>query len=841
MLTVLWLAAVLLGALALAYINASGIAWCAAIAAALGVAWGAHALPGWLALVLSVGFVLLAFPLNLPALRRKLISDAVLAGFRKVLPPMSQTERDAIEAGTVWWDGELFSGRPAWRKLLEVPRPMLTREEQHFLAHDVEELCAMVTDWETTHVHRDLPPAVWQFIKQRGFLGMSIAKEYGGLGFSAYAHSQVMTKLSTHSGTVSVTVMVPNSLGPGELLAHYGTAEQKRHYLPRLAKGLEIPCFALTNPNAGSDAASIPDYGIVCRGEHEGRRTLGLRVTWDKRYITLGPVATLLGLAFRAYDPDHLLGDKEDLGITCALIPTSHPGVEIGRRHIPLNAAFQNGPNWGREVFIPMEWIIGGQPMLGRGWRMLMECLAAGRGISLPSSATGMAKLAVRATGGYARVRKQFKTPIGKFEGIEEALTRMGGNLYMMDAVRTLTGTAIDLGEKPAVISGIAKLHLTERGRQVVNDAMDVVGGKGICMGPSNFIGAAYMQVPVAITVEGANILTRSLIVFGQGAIRCHPYVLKEIEATRETDATKASEAFDAALFGHLRFTLSNMARTLVTGMTGSHFVDVPADVAPETCRYYQQLTRFSAALAFLSDVSMGSLGGALKRKEKLSARLGDILSLMYLCSATLKRYEAEGRKEEDAPLMHWAIWDAMFKAQSAFEGVISNFPNRAIAAAMRRIVFPLGRPYFVPSDKLGHEVAKLLLEPSATRDRLTAGMYLPTTGDGPVTMIERALVATLAAEPIEAKIRAAAKERRFDASLPAGAGFDVLVARAAAAGIISAAESTAVIAARDLTAEVIRVDDFPQDLGAGEMNLDASVELRTAAATPGVVHKAAA
>ena len=668
---------------------------------------------------------------------------------------------------------------------------------------------------------------------------MSIAKEYGGLGFSAYAHSQVMTKLSTHSGTVAVTVMVPNSLGPGELLAHYGTDEQKRRYLPRLAKGLEIPCFALTNPNAGSDAASIPDYGIVCWGEHEGRRVLGLSVTWDKRYITLGPVATLLGLAFRAYDPDHLVGDREDLGITCALIPTSQPGVEIGRRHMPLNAVFQNGPTWGKDVFMPMDWVIGGQPMLGRGWRMLMECLAAGRGISLPSSATGMAKLAVRAVGGYARVRQQFKTPIGKFEGIEEALTRMGGNLYMMDAARTLTAAAIDLGEKPAVISGIAKLHLTERGRQVVNDGMDVVGGKGICMGPSNFIGAAYMQIPVAITVEGANILTRSLIVFGQGAIRCHPHVLKEIAATREPDREKASIAFDEALFGHMRFALSNFARTLVMGFTGSHFVGVPADVAPETRRYYQQLTRFSAALAFLADVSMGTLGGALKRKEKLSARLGDILSLMYLCSATLRRYEADGRQQADAPLMHWAIWDAMFKAQNAFEGVISNFPNRFIAAVMRRVVFPLGRPYVVPSDKLGHEVARILIEPSATRDRLTAGIYLSDAPDNPVAQIERALAATVAAEPIEARLRAAVKDGRLDAKLPPGAGIDVLVARAQAAGVITAAEGAAVIAARDLTAVVIRVDDFAQDLGASEMETAPSAAPVTAA--PTVMHKAAA
>ena len=838
MLTLIWFLAVLLGLLVLAYLNAPGIIWSAVLAGAIAVAWGTHALPGWLSLALSALFVLLAIPLNVPVLRRKLISDAVLVAFRKVLPPMSQTEREAIEAGTVWWDAELFSGRPQWRKLLDAPAPALTPDEQHFLDHDVDELCAMVTDWETTNVDRDLPPAVWQFIKDRGFWGMSIKKEYGGLGFSAFAHSQVMTKLSTHSGTVSVTVMVPNSLGPGELLAHYGTDEQKRYYLPRLAKGLEIPCFALTNPNAGSDAAAIPDYGVVCWGEHDGKRVLGLRVTWDKRYITLGPVATLLGLAFRAYDPEHLAGDKDDIGITCALIPTSHPGVEIGRRHMPLNAVFQNGPNWGRDVFIPMDWIIGGQPMLGRGWRMLMECLAAGRGISLPSSGTGMAKLAVRATGGYARVRTQFKTPIGRFEGIEEALTRMGGNLYMMDAARVLTAGAIDMGEKPAVLSGIAKLHLTERGRQVVIDAMDVVGGKGIMMGPSNFLGAAYMQLPVAITVEGANILTRSLIVFGQGAIRCHPFVLKEIEATRETDRAKASVAFDAALFGHIGFTLSNLARTLVTGLTGSHFVNVPANVAPETHRYYQQLTRFSAALAFLADVSMGSLGGALKRKEKLSARLGDILSLMYLSSATLKRYEAEGRQQADAPLMHWAMWDAMFKAQTAFEGVISNFPNRLIAAVLRRIVFPLGRPYFVPSDAIGHDVAKLLLEPSATRDRLTAGMYVPTTGENPVAQIERALSATLAAEPIEARIRAATKAGKFDAKVPPGGGLDALVARAQAAGVITSAEAAQVIAARDLTAKVIRVDDFPQDLGLSQM---VSAHGQAAVPAAAVVHKAAA
>ncbi|HEY5862561.1 MAG TPA: acyl-CoA dehydrogenase [Casimicrobiaceae bacterium] len=813
MLTLLWLVVSLLATIALFYVNASGVAFALAVAALLGASWLGHLLPVAFNVTLTAAFALAALVLNVPPLRRALISDRVLAGFRKVMPPMSDTEREAIEAGTVWWDAELFSGKPNWARLLAVPKPALTSEEQRFLDHDVEELCGLVTDWETTHVYKDLPPHVWQFIKDRGFLGMSIAKEYGGKGFSAYAHSQVMTKLSTHSGTVSVTVMVPNSLGPGELLAHYGTEAQKRHYLPRLAKGLEIPCFALTNPHAGSDAASIPDFGIVGWGEHEGKRVLGLKLTWDKRYITLGPVATLLGLAFRAYDPDHLVGDKDDIGITCALVPTSHPGVQIGRRHMPLNAVFQNGPNWGKDVFIPMDWVIGGQPMLGRGWRMLMECLAAGRGISLPATGTGMAKLAVRATGGYARVRQQFKLPIGVFEGIEEPLTRMGGNLYMMDATRTLTAQAVDLGEKPAVLSGIAKLHLTERARVVVNDAMDIVGGKGICMGPSNFIASAYMSLPVAITVEGANILTRSLIVFGQGAIRCHPFLLKEISATRNADRAMARRAFDKLLFGHLRFTVSSLARTLVMGLTGSHFVRVPADVAPETHRYYQQLTRFSAALAFLADVSMGTLGGALKRKEKLSARLGDILSMLYLCSATLKRFEAEGRKAEDAPLMHWAMWDAMYKAQNAFEGVISNFPNRFLAEVMWRVVFPLGRPYEVPSDDLGHDVARLLITPSEARDRLTAGMYLPG-GEQPLAQIERALKAVIAAEPAEAKIKAASRSGAFDAKLGPGEDVDALAARAVAAGVITAAEAESIVAARELTERVIRVDDFAQDLG---------------------------
>ncbi|WP_439535019.1 acyl-CoA dehydrogenase [Methyloversatilis sp.] len=797
-----------LGIVLLGYLRAPLLV-CTAAAAAWLVAASLHF--DWPTAV-NVAIALLAgvpaLLLNVPVLRRALISKPLLKVYRNILPPMSDTERIALEAGTVWWEGELFRGHPDWKVLHAYPEPTLSAEEQAFLDNEVEQLCRLSDDWTISHELKDLPPEAWQYIKDAGFLGLIIPKHYGGKQFSAWAHSQIVTKLSTRCSASAVTVMVPNSLGPAELLLHYGTDAQKDHYLPRLAKGLEIPCFALTSPQAGSDAASIPDFGIICRGEYQGREVLGMRVTWDKRYITLGPVATLLGLAFRLYDPDHLLGDTEDLGITCALIPTDHPGVEIGRRHFPLNAVFQNGPNWGKDVFMPLDWIIGGPAMAGQGWRMLMECLAAGRSISLPASNTGMAKLTARTVGGYSRVRSQFKTAIGRFEGIQEPLARIGGHLYMMDAARRMTSGAIDLGEKPSVVSAIVKYHITERARVVVNDGMDILGGKGICLGPSNFLGRAYQQIPIGITVEGANILTRSLIIFGQGAIRCHPYVLREMRAALADDTPAALAEFDDALFSHIGYTASNAVRALVLGLTGSHWVGVPVDVAPETRRYYQQLTRFSTAFAFISDAAMLTMGGDLKRKEKLSARLGDILSQMYLCSATLKRYEAEGRQSADAPLMHWAMWDAMFHAQTAFEGVMSNFPNRAIATLLRRLIFPLGRPYVVPSDRLGGEVAKLLIEPSATRDRLTAGMYIPDDEHDPVGVIEHALHATIAAEAIEARVRAAQKKGVLKAH---GAG---LMQAAFDAGLIDDAEF-ALIRRRDtLRDRVVRVDDFPQDFG---------------------------
>lgn len=747
---------------------------------------------------------------------RTWITRPLFNAYKKVLPQMSETERDALNAGTVWWEGELFRGKPDWSKLHSLPVPTLTPEEQAFMDNEVVHACRMLDDWKVTSELNDMPANVWQFIKDKGFLGMIIPKAYGGLQFSAYAHSQVVTRLSTRSSALAVSVMVPNSLGPAELLLHYGTEAQKNHYLPRLAKGQEIPAFALTSPWAGSDAAAIPDAGIICKGMWQGKEVVGMRVSWDKRYITLAPVCTVFGLAFHLFDPEHLLGDKTDIGITCALIPHDLPGVDIGRRHMPLNAMFMNGPTRGQDVFIPMDFIIGGPAMAGQGWRMLMECLAAGRSISLPSSNTGMSQMTTRAVGGYARVRSQFKMAVGKFEGVEEALTRMGGYTYMMDAARKMTAHAVDLGEKPSVVSAIVKYHVTERARVVVNDGMDVIGGKGICLGPNNFLGRAYQQVPIGITVEGANILTRSLIIYGQGAIRCHPYLLKEMEAAQNPDSEQGLRDFDKALWGHIGFTITNGLRSLWMGITGSHFVGVNANVAPEMHRYHQQLTRFSSAFALLSDVSLLMLGGSVKRREKLSARLGDVLSQMYLISATLKRYEDDGRQAEDAPLANWAIWDAMYKTQQAFEGVIANFPSKFVGRVLRRVIFPWGHPYVVPSDDLGHEVARCLIGINPTRDRLTAECFVPDDEHEPVGAIELALQATLAAEPIEARIREAEKKGLFDGD-PRANVRDIAVV-AFEKHVITAPELQMLQRRNHLRDEVIRVDDFPFDLGKAQV-----------------------
>jgi acyl-CoA dehydrogenase len=818
--------ATLLVLVLLAYFEAPILVWTVAAGLLLGSWASALEFSTATNVVLACVFAAVALPFNIAPLRRALFSDRVLAIYRRILPDMSQTEKEAIDAGTVWWDADLFSGTPDWNKLLATPEPKLSAEEQAFLDGPVEEVCAMTDDWEVTHERQDLPPLVWQYLKDKGFFGMIIPKKYGGLGFSALGHSAVVLKLSTRSSALGISVMVPNSLGPAELLLHYGTEEQKNHYLPRLAKGLEIPCFALTSPEAGSDAASIPDFGVVCKGVWQGKEVLGMRVTWDKRYITLGPVATLLGLAFRLYDPERLLGSTEDLGITCALVPTGTPGVQIGRRHLPLNAVFQNGPNWGKDVFMPIDWIIGGKEYAGKGWMMLMNCLAAGRSISLPTSSVGGAKALARYTGAYARVRSQFRTPIGRLEGVEEALGRIAANAYMMDAVRVMTAGAVDAGEKPSVISAIAKYHMTERARHCINDAMDIHGGKGICLGPNNYLGRGYQVTPVAITVEGANILTRSLIIFGQGAIRCHPYVLREMRAAKELKGAEASREFDDAFTSHIGHVISNGVRAFVHGLTGARLAPVPAAAAPELKAYYRRVSQLSAAFAFLADMAMLAMGGALKRREKTSARLGDVLSMMYLISATLKRYEDQGRQREDLPLVHFSVRDALWQAQQAIDSLYTNFPVPALRALLRFVVFPMGTPFRPAKDRHNHRCAKLVLEPGAARDRLSAGMYLSRNESDVTGALEAAFAATIACEPIEKKLREAVKAGRLE---PRSGVDTASVARDR--GILNAEELALWQRKEALRKHVIKVDDFPQDFGRAEIAQKLAAEQQPAAA----------
>ena len=746
---------------------------------------------------------------NLPFLRKALITRPFFGAYIKMLPSMSQTEREALEAGTVWWDGQLFTGNPDWSMLMSAKAPVLTAEEQAFLDGPCEQLCHMIDDFDITHRRGDMPKEVWDFLKKKGFFAMIIQKKYGGLEYSAYAHSCVLAKLATRSTTVSSTVAVPNSLGPAELLQHYGTEEQKNHYLPRLACGEELPCFALTGPRAGSDAASLPDTGIVCKGSWQGKEVLGLRLNFSKRYITLAPVATVIGLAFRMFDPDKLLGDKADLGITVALIPRLTPGVTIGRRHFPLNVPFQNGPIQGHDVFVPLDTIIGGVKMAGQGWRMLVEQLSVGRCISLPSSGTGGGKAAVFASGAYGRIRRQFNMSVGKFEGVEAVLARMVGYTYTMDAARSVTAGAIDGGEKPSVPSAMLKYHITEMSRQVANDAMDIHGGKGICLGPKNYLGRGYQVIPVAITVEGANILTRSLIIFGQGAVRCHPFVFKEMEAARNPDRAKGVAEFDSALLGHMGFAISNAVRSLIMALTSARFTRVP-DSGPAT-RYYQHIVRFSASFAFAVDVAMLTLGGYLKKKENLSARLGDVLSCMYLASMVLKHYENQGRKPEDLPIVEWACRNLLYKAQEQLHSFLRNFPNGFIAGALRFCIFPRGLHYSAPSDRLGRQIADLVLNPTEVRDRLCYPVYRAVQPNNPLGLLQEALVMSQIAEPIEKRIRVdGVKTGRITALDVTGQ-----IAQAQAAGIISETEAATM---RDYDRKVlalINVDDFaPEEIG---------------------------
>ncbi|MCH9297092.1 acyl-CoA dehydrogenase FadE [Pantoea allii] len=787
--TVVLIGALFYHRLSLPLSSAILLLWTAAMAAA-------HLWTPWLLLPLAI----ILLPLNLTSMRRKLFSQPMLQRFQKVMPPMSRTEKEAIDAGTTWWEGDLFQGKPDWQKLHNYPQPRLTPEEQAFIDGPVEEACRMANDFQITHELADMPPELWAYLKEHRFFAMIIKKEYGGLEFSAYAQARVLQKLSGVSGILAITVGVPNSLGPGELLQHYGTEKQKDHYLPRLARGDEIPCFALTSPEAGSDAGAIPDTGVVCMGEWQGQQVLGMRLTWNKRYITLAPIATVLGLAFKLSDPEHLLGEKEELGITCALIPTSTPGVEIGHRHFPLNVPFQNGPTRGKDIFVPIDFIIGGPEMAGQGWRMLVECLSVGRGITLPSNSTGSLKSVALATGAYAHIRRQFKLSIGKMEGIEEPLARIAGNAYVMDAAATLITTGIMQGEKPAVLSAIVKYHCTHRAQQSIIDAMDIAGGKGIMLGDSNFLARAYQGAPIAITVEGANILTRSMIIFGQGAIRCHPYVLQEMAAAASNDVA----AFDKALFSHIGHVGSNAMRSLWLGLLGGRTSAAPTRDA--TRRYYQHMNRISANLALLSDVSMAVLGGSLKRRERMSARLGDVLSQLYLASATLKRYDDEGRHEADLPLVQWGVQDALNKAEKAMDDLLSNFPNRLVAGVIRLVVFAGGQHCPAPSDRLDHKLAKMLQVPSATRSRLGRGQYLAPSQHNPAGQLEQALQDVMAAEVIHDRL---CKQHKKHFSFTR---LDALAKQALEKGWIDDKEAEVLKRAEQSRLRSINVDEFEAD-----------------------------
>ena len=775
--------------------------WAALTAVALVACWllGAN---GVATAVAGIIAALIAVPLLLPQIRLPFISTPLLGFYTKILPPLSETERSAIEAGTVGFEGQLFSGRPDWQVLLDQPAPTLTADEQAFLDGPVEELCRMTDDWDITHVRADLPPEMWEFIKKNRFFGMIVPKEYGGLGFSALGNHKVIQKLASISSVVSSTVGVPNSLGPAELLMHYGTQEQKDHYLPRLADGREVPCFALTGPWAGSDATSIPDFGVVCMGDWNGANVVGVKLTFDKRYITLAPVATLIGLAFRMYDPDGLLGDKRDIGITLALLPRETAGVEVGRRAMPLNSPFQNGPVRGQEVFLPLSQLIGGEAYAGKGWQMLVECLSIGRSITLPSTASGGAKLAAVVTGAYARIRKQFGLSIGRFEGVQEALARIAGNAYTISALSEASAAAVARGELPAVPSTISKYHCTELGRQVAQDAMDIHGGKGIILGPRNYLGRSWQASPIAITVEGANIMTRSLMIFGQGAILCHPWVLKEMKAAMLPDEDERIREFDRNLFGHIGFAISNAVRSLWFGLTAARFGKAPGDAY--TRRYYRKLNRYSAALALCADTSMLLLGGKLKFKESLSGRLGDVLSQLYIASALLKRYEDQGRPETDHPLLAWSLLNAVHKIEVALSGALRNFPVRPVGWLLWALIFPLGRRATPPGDRLSRRAASLLMSPNEARDRLATGVFTTPGPTNPAGRINSYLQAVILAEPVERKFLKAIKGSDIE-----GLTFTAQLDEGVREGWITGEERRQLEELRAMTVDTISVDDF--------------------------------
>lgn len=796
--SLLFLLLVVLAVMALAFLRTSLKVWSVILGLVLLMLSTTGLANTWVLVVTWLVFALIVIPLNLDSVRKTYLTLPLLKLYRKIAPSISSTERAALEAGTVGWEGELFSGKPDWSFLHDPAEITLTEEERAFLDGPVEEVCSMVDDWKITYEDADLTPEVWEYLKENRFFGMIIPKKYGGLEFSATAHALVLQKLSSISSTLSSLVTVPNSLGPAELIHRYGTVEQQDYYLPRLAVGQEIPCFALTGPFAGSDATSLPDVGIVCEKEINGEKVLGLSMTFDKRYITLSNVATIIGLAFRLLDPDRLLGDEEDRGITLALMPRDTDGLEVGNRHYPLDIPFLNGTVRGKDVFMPLTYIIGGEDRIGEGWRMLVECLSVGRAISLPAGAAGATRMIAVASGAYTRIRRQFNMPVGRFEGVEEALARIGGRSYKVSAISRMTTAAVDRGESPSVPSAIAKYHSTQTAREIIKDAMDVHGGKGIVLGPRNYLGRAWQAAPIPITVEGANILTRSLMIYGQGAIRCHPYVLAEMETAAADDLS----GFDEALFGHIGFSVSNAARSFALGLSNGWLSTVPGDA--DTRRFYRHLNRYSAALAFASDVAMGVLGGKLKRKEKLSGRLGDVLSELYIASAVLRQWRDQGQHKADLPFVKWACYESVYNMQEALHQFILNFPVRPVAWLLRVMIFPLGFRSVPPSDQLGHKVASLLLSPNDSRDRLAGEMYRTPNENNPVGRMEESLDFVIAAEPIERKVNKAVKS----GDLPDLKG-EALWKAAVEQSVITEEDAALVLQADAERFEVITVDEF--------------------------------
>ncbi|MFT5605233.1 MAG: acyl-CoA dehydrogenase [Paracoccaceae bacterium] len=745
-------------------------------------------------------------------LREQALSRPLLSWVRGMLPQLSETEAEALKSGSVEWDGELFSGNPDWEFLHRMEQKPLGEDELAFIDGPVEELCAMLDDWQMTHELYDLPEGAWQFIREQGFFGLVIPKDFGGKGFSQRAHSEIVMKIATRSVSAAVTVMVPNSLGPGELLMEYGTDQQKQHYLPRLCAGEEIPCFALTSPMAGSDAGAIPDKGIVCKGQWQGQEVVGLKVTWNKRYITLAPVATLIGLAIKVYDPDHLLGENDTIGVTCVMVPRDTDGVNVGSRHLPMNTVFMNGPTWGNDVFIPLDQVIGGEAMLGHGWTMLLECLSIGRSISLPGLAAGSGKLATLTTGAYAAVREQFGRSISEFEGVQEALEHIAGHSYQMDAARVMTACMLDRGIRPAVPSALLKYRNTDLMRTVVNHSMDVVAGRGVISGPRNFMARIYQAVPIAITVEGANILTRSLMIFGQGAIRCHPFIVDEIEAAGMKDEAAAVTQFDSVFYRHLAHTSGNALRALALALSGGYLADAPA--RGDIKRYYRQLSRFSAAFALLTDVSLLSLGGGLKAKQRLSGNMADCLVRLYYASAVIKQWHEDGYPESHRTVVEWCLQSNLHELQEHLRRVIDNFPARALRWPMRLMVFPLGAMGLrKPDDALGTALANAITSESEIRERICRGTYVNSKPDDPIGRVLYAFEQANNTQEIRQRLHQAIRKSDPDdldgVALLMGHESEQLVDWAIEKSIIRNDEREVLLKALAAQYDVIRVDAF--------------------------------